>query len=214
MKTSDKIIPNKIDDNVGIFSERLVINCCMPILSTYCDLHPNFSFSIQAQQYYIGAIFYAVDFLYQFYNLPPVYFSLLDNAVRTLEKLASLGDREMLAEYYDKANVVFQTAADKTRQDSIYKQIWSGKAREYNDKANTIRNATPDVSYEERIMQLYSSFAESMPHEFIKNLLLDNYKRYESKCRLSESHSNIGLHHRGHRNQQDDERAPLLYGLF
>ena len=171
---------------------------------------------MEHQQCYIEAIFYAADFLYQFYDLDPIYFSLLDHAIRTLEKLASADDqREMLAEHYDIATVVFQTAADKTKQNPIYKQIWSDKAKEYRSKADTLRRVTSDITHEERIMQLYKTFAESMPHEFIRNLLLDNYRRYENKYSMSEPESDInGLRHRGHRETQDnDEQTPLLNGL-
>jgi len=217
MKIGKNIIPDQInDDCIGTSSERLIINCWMSILSTHCRLQSVFSFSIQAQQYYIEAIFYAVDFLYQFYDLNPIYFSLLDHAIRTLEKLASADDqKEMLAEYCDIAAVVFQTAADKTKQDPIYKQIWFNKAKEYRSKADTIRRITSDITHEERIIQLYKTFAESMPHEFIRNLLLDNYRRYENKYSMSEPESDInGLRHRGHRKTQDnDEQTPLLNGL-
>ncbi len=217
MKTGGNIISDRLSESISIVAhERFVINCWLPILNTYYQLQPNFSFSIQAQQHYIDAIFHTVDFLYQFYDLDPIYFSLLDHAIRTLEKLTSADDqKEMLAEYCDRATIVFQTAADKTEQDLIYKRIWSIKAKEYRSKADTLRGITSDITHEERIMQLYKTFAESVPHEFIRNLLLGNYRRYENSYRVNEPQSDVdGLRRRKHREMQDDdEQAPLLNGL-
>lgn len=213
MRTNAGMMLDKIDDSIGTVCERLIINTCLSLLRSYCKLQINSS--IQSQQHYINAILNTVDFLYQFYDLDPIYFSLLDHAIRTLEKLASSSDhREMLAEYCDKAAVVFQTAADKTRQDAIYKQIWSDKAKEYKSKSDAIRGITLDAPYEERIMHLYRTFAESIKHEFIRNLLLDNYRRYESRYRISEPQPDAsGLRYRGHGTQQFDEQTPLLNGI-
>ncbi|NVM38072.1 MAG: hypothetical protein HWN81_20930 [Candidatus Lokiarchaeota archaeon] len=214
MKTDNSVIPEKISDNVGTRAERLIINSCLSLFRSYSKFQ--LDFSIGAQQQYIEGILYALDFLYQFYDLDPIYFSLLDHAIRTLEKLASADDqKEMLAEYCNRAAVVFQTAADKTRQDPIYKRIWSIKAREYINKACAIMEMTFDVTHEERIMQLYKTFAEIMPHEFIKNLLLDNYKRYEDRYKIEEFQTDTnGLHYRGHNVAQDEELTPLLNQQF
>jgi len=214
MRTNAEMMLDKINDNIiGTSSERLIINIWLSLLRSYYKLQINSS--IQSQQQYINAILNTVDFLYQFYDLGPIYFSLLDHAIRTLEKLASSGDyREMLAEYCDKAAVVFQTGADKTKQCPIYKQIWSNKAKEYKSKSDAIRGIIPSAPYEERIMYLYRTFAENIPHEFIRNLLLDNYRRYESRYRVGESQPDAsGLRHRGHRTQQFDEQTPLLNGI-
>jgi len=213
VRTNADSMLDKIDDNIGTASERLIINTWLSLLCSCCKIQINYS--MKHQQHYINAILNTIDFLYQFYDLGPIYFSLLDHAIRTLEKLASSSDhREMLAEYCDKAAVVFQTAADKTRQDAIYKQIWSDKAKEYKSKSDAIRGITVDAPYEERIMHLYRTFAESIPHEFIRNLLLDNYRRYENRYRVSELQPDEnGLRHRGHRTQQFDEQTPLLNGI-
>jgi len=213
MRTNAKKIPNKVDDSIGTATEQLIINTWLSILCSYYKLQINSS--IQSQQHYINAILHTVDFLYQFYDLDPIYFSLLDHAIRTLEKLVSTDDqREMLAEYCDKTAVVFQTAADKTRQDTVYKQIWSNKAKEYKNKADTIKGIMPDALHEDRIMHLYRIFAEGMAHEFIRNLLMDNYRRYESRYRSCEAQSDeSGLRHRRQGEIQNDERTPLLNGF-
>jgi hypothetical protein len=213
MKTNDSVIPEKISDNIGTRAERLIINSCLSLFRSYSKFQ--LDFSIGAQQQLIEGILYATDFLYQFYDLDPIYFSLLDHAIRTLGKLAPTNDqKEMLAEYCDRAAVVFQIAADKTKQGQIYKEIWSIKSREYGDKADAIRGITSDTTHEERIIRLYKTFAESMPHEFIKSLLLDNCKRYEDKYRVEEFQTDTnGLHYRGHNVVQDEERTPLLNSL-
>jgi TPR repeat protein len=213
MKANSNIVPERID-GIGTARERLVTNCSMLILNSYSKVR--IDDSIEYQQSYIEATLYVVDFLYQFYDLDPIYFSLLDHAVHTLEKLAFAEDqKEMLAEYCDRAAVVFQTAADKTRQNPIYKRIWSIKSKEYREKADAIRGIASDITHEERIMQLYETFAKSMPHEFIKNLLLDNYKRYRNGYTVDEPQSDInGLRYRGRKVAQNEERTPLLNGFF
>jgi hypothetical protein len=180
MMKNSKIIFDKIDESIGCLQERSIINRWMLVMHSYYKIQINYSIGYQC--HYINAILCAVDYLYTFYDLDPIYFSLLDYAIRTLERLLTTDDqREMLAEYCDKTAVVFQTAADKTRQDPIYKKIWSDKAKEYKSKADAIRGITPDAPYEERIMHLYRTFAESAPHDFIRDLLMDNYRRYESR---------------------------------
>ena len=89
MRTDEDIIPIKIDESISTDTERLFINCSMFALHAYYKTRVDFS--IIYQQQYIKNLLYAVDFLYEYYDLEPIYFSLLDHAVHTLEKLASSG---------------------------------------------------------------------------------------------------------------------------
>ena len=108
----------------------------------------------------------------------------LDNAINYLRILNV--SHEVLADYLEKAAVIFQTASDKTRMTpedarETYRGIWKEKAQQYSREAFRIRNQKEqDISHETRMLELYRKFSEQ--EGFAQKYLQHRYCEYRDQC--------------------------------
>lgn len=173
--------------------ERSIANGYLFLLSSYFCL-PNTS-CVQSHEIYIDSLLEIEDFLYfHGQDVSVIYLSLLDNAVSSLKRLSEsehIPDyREKLADYLEKAAVIFQTAADKTllkpeQGRQIYQEIWRNKAQQYSQEAFQIRHQKDqDIPHEIRMQQLYQKFVELAEQEdsFAKNYLVRRCREYSAQC--------------------------------
>jgi hypothetical protein len=151
---------------------------------------------IEPHQWYINNLFEMVDYIYGYYELGNIYFERLEYAVVHLERLslAQIKDspveeahkvKESLADYLDKAAMIFQTAADKTERETktdteFYQGVYNAKAREYSAKADSYRGILR-FNYTEKMRDLYSKAAEKCKIDFIQVLLQRRADEYQEK---------------------------------
>lgn len=182
-----QIIPSRVDPSVITCDDltRLAIDCSMIIMSGYCQCQRDST--PDSHKHYIDSLFSVVDFLYKYQDLEPIYFSLLDHAVTRLKALLTEdSEKETVAVYLEKAATIFQTATDKTRLDpehgrAFYQELWESKAQEYSQEALKVRGQKLTVSHNERMRDLYKTFAE-VESVFTRDLLLVRYQEYKDKC--------------------------------
>lgn len=247
MKTG-QITPGTLDPSIVTCDSllRLAAECSMMIISDYCYHLVDRDLTFQEQ--YIDRLFHIINFLYKYnyfvqhktshnQDLEVLYLSHLDHAVVRLKALMPEdANREMLATYLEKAALIFQTAADKTCREpehdrNFYQEVWQAKTREYLEEAWKLRGQLfpigydKEINYNERIRDLYQSFAaiESILNH---DLLLERYQEYQKKCTSgdtatptapnadSPSFFSAGLRHRHPQETASagntEETAPLL----
>ena len=146
---------------------------------------------VLTNQIYIKALFRLVDYLYNYYELDKQYFELLNFTATNLEqlyteKIAGLTEKttiinakEELASYFDKATMIFQTAADKT-EDDRYREFYAAMARKYSEKADNIR-AVFTASYTAKLQSLYENAAQEYEVDFIRVLFQARADEYKAK---------------------------------
>jgi len=151
---------------------------------------------VEVHKSYIDSLFEIIDFLYQRYELGKVYFETLGYAATRLEQLslAQIKDssaeeahkiKESLADYLDKAAMIFQTAADKTERETatdteFYRGVYNAKAREYSAKADSYRG-TLRFNYTEKMRDLYGKAAAECKIDFIRVLLQRRAGEYQER---------------------------------
>jgi len=151
---------------------------------------------IEPHQRYINNLFEMIDYLYEYYEPGNVYFEWLEYAIVHLERLslAQIKDspaeeahkiKESLADYLDKAAMIFQTAADKTERETatdteFYRGVYNAKAREYSAKADSYRG-TLRFNYTEKMRDLYGKAAAECKIDFIRVLLQRRAGEYQEK---------------------------------
>src|SRR3989339_1207735 len=146
---------------------------------------------------YINMFFWVVDYLYQYYEFDLKFFRLLNLAATNLErlsqeKIAALSideekeaSRSELGDYLDKVTLIFQTAADKTK-DTERALFYAATAEDYSRRADTARGVVVALNHNEKIVALYEKAARENARFFLGEIFRNRAAEYREKCEAKE----------------------------
>jgi len=153
--------------------------------------------SVGSNKDYINAFFWVVDYLYQYYEFSQRHFELLNLAATNLErlsqeKIAALSideekeaSRSELGDYLDKVTLIFQTAADKTK-DTERALFYAATAEDYSKRADTARGVVVALNHNEKIVALYEKAARENARFFLGEIFRNRAAEYREKCEAKE----------------------------
>src|SRR3989339_1512550 len=153
---------------------------------------------IIVHKHYINMFFKAIDYLYQYHHeFDPIFFDLLNFAATNLErlsqeKIAALSideekeaSRSELGDYLDKVTLIFQTAADKTK-DTERALFYAATAEDYSKRADTARGVVVALNHNEKIVALYEKAARENARFFLGEIFRNRAAEYREKCEAKE----------------------------
>ena len=154
---------------------------------------------IIVHKHYINMFFKAIDYLYQYHHeFDPIFFDLLNFAATNLErlsqeKIAALSideekeaSRSELGDYLDKVTLIFQTAADKTK-DTERALFYAATAEDYSKRADTARGVVVALNHNEKIVALYEKAARENARFFLGEIFRNRAAEYREKCEAKET---------------------------
>ncbi|MDD4762063.1 MAG: hypothetical protein PHZ25_03525 [Candidatus Pacebacteria bacterium] len=181
-------IPNELPEhykNTLKSEERITVNCGLAIMAGHfiIRLALDTTYLLRSAKRYIESLCGVEGSLYNLFDLEPIYFSLLDEAVQTLlqNQSNSAEDRASLIDSLYRAAVIFQTAADKTQQAPVYAEAWAAKSQEYRELAERLEGKGISPNHFAKMEQLYLLFAGQDKRVFIAGPLLEGASRMHKK---------------------------------